>query len=101
MCAENSRLYTVCTWPKKSSVAKLRWLLALTGLFWLGLWPVLVVAAPAGGALANRTYAVRSWDTDQGLPNNSIISMVQSRDGYLWLGTLNGLVRFDGVSFKT
>jgi ligand-binding sensor domain-containing protein/signal transduction histidine kinase len=101
MCAENSRLYTVGPWPKKSSVAKLRWLLAFTGLLWLGLRPVSVVAAPSGSALADRTYAVRSWDTDQGLPNNSIIAMVQSRDGYLWLGTLNGLVRFDGVSFKT
>jgi signal transduction histidine kinase/streptogramin lyase len=67
----------------------------IAGLLWLGLSPV-----PVAAALSNRTYAVRSWDTDHGLPNNSIISMVQSRDGYLWLGTLNGLVRFDGVNFK-
>lgn len=80
-------------------MAKLRWLLALAGLL-PGLWPA-SAAAPNGGALSNRTYAVRSWDTDAGLPHNSIISMVQTRDGYLWLGTLNGLVRFDGVSFKT
>ena len=81
-------------------MAKLPWLLALSGLFWLGLRPVSAAAALDGGALSNRTYAVRSWDTDDGLPHNSIISMVQTRDGYLWLGTLNGLVRFDGVSFK-
>ena len=81
-------------------MAKLPWLLAITGLCWLGLRPVSAAAAPDGGALSNRTYAVRTWTTDEGLPNNSILAMVQSRDGYLWLGTLNGLVRFDGVSFK-
>lgn len=40
-----------------------------------------------------------SWQTDQGLPQNSVISMTQSHDGYLWLATFNGLVRFDGVRF--
>jgi streptogramin lyase len=33
------------------------------------------------------------------LPQSSIIALTQTRDGYLWLGTLNGLVRFDGVRF--
>ena len=32
-------------------------------------------------------------------PENTIIALTQTRDGYLWLGTLNGLVRFDGVRF--
>src|SRR6476469_3530330 len=44
-------------------------------------------------------YLVDSWQTDQGLPQNSVISMTQSHDGYLWLATFNGLVRFDGVRF--
>ncbi len=44
-------------------------------------------------------YAVRVWETEDGLPQNSVIAMTQTRDGYLWLGTLNGLVRFDGVRF--
>ena len=96
----NSLLYTARGGAKKSSVAKLRWLLALAGLWWPALQPAVWAAAPTNGALSNRTYAVRSWTTDEGLPNNSILAMVQSRDGYLWLGTLNGLVRFDGVSFK-
>jgi signal transduction histidine kinase/ligand-binding sensor domain-containing protein len=34
-----------------------------------------------------------------GLPQSSVIAMAQTHDGYLWLGTLNGLVRFDGNSF--
>ncbi|MBI5215294.1 MAG: hypothetical protein HY960_06035 [Ignavibacteriae bacterium] len=39
------------------------------------------------------------WQTEEGLPQNSISSITQTRDGYLWLGTLEGLVRFDGVRF--
>lgn len=39
------------------------------------------------------------WTTDNGLPQDTIWSIVQTRDGYLWLGTEGGLVRFDGVRF--
>jgi ligand-binding sensor domain-containing protein/signal transduction histidine kinase len=39
------------------------------------------------------------WQTEDGLPQNSISTITQTRDGYLWLGTLEGLVRFDGVRF--
>ncbi len=44
-------------------------------------------------------FAIRAWETDDGLPRNSVLALTQSRDGYLWLGTLNGLVRFDGLRF--
>ncbi len=40
-----------------------------------------------------------SWNNKEGLPQSSVISIIQTRDGYLWLGTLNGLVRFDGSRF--
>lgn len=46
-------------------------------------------------------FSSRSWQTDEGLPQNSVISLVQTRDGYLWLGTTRGLARFDGVRFKS
>ncbi len=39
------------------------------------------------------------WQTDQGLPQNSVNAILQTRDGYLWLGTYQGLVRFDGQRF--
>jgi signal transduction histidine kinase/CheY-like chemotaxis protein/ligand-binding sensor domain-containing protein len=39
------------------------------------------------------------WETQDGLPQNSIRAITQTRDGYLWLGTPSGLVRFDGVRF--
>jgi len=45
-------------------------------------------------------YSFDSWTTDNGLPQNSIYSIIQTRDGYLWMTTFDGLVRFDGVQFK-
>ena len=45
-------------------------------------------------------YSFDVWQTEQGLPQDSVTSVVQTREGYLWLGTYNGLVRFDGVRFK-
>src|SRR5258708_37020704 len=44
-------------------------------------------------------FIIDSWNTEKGLPQSSVISVIQTRDGYLWLGTLNGLVRFDGNKF--
>jgi len=44
-------------------------------------------------------YGHRLWTNENGLPQNSILAITQTRDGYLWLGTQAGLVRFDGVSF--
>ena len=44
-------------------------------------------------------YSHQIWQAREGLPQNSIHAMLQSRDGYLWLGTQEGLVRFDGVQF--
>lgn len=39
------------------------------------------------------------WTSDAGLPQNTIEAIVQTRDGYLWMGTEEGLARFDGVRF--
>jgi signal transduction histidine kinase/ligand-binding sensor domain-containing protein len=44
-------------------------------------------------------YIHQSWQTAQGLPQNSILSLAQTPDGYLWIGTELGLTRFDGVRF--
>ena len=44
-------------------------------------------------------YRFDSWTTDNGLPQNSVFSIQQTSDGYLWLTTFDGLVRFDGVRF--
>lgn len=44
-------------------------------------------------------YQIQSWTTDDGLPQNTVRSIVQTPDGYLWMTTLDGLARFDGVRF--
>ena len=44
-------------------------------------------------------YGHRAWQTENGLPQNTVHSVVQTRDGYIWLATEGGLVRFDGVQF--
>jgi signal transduction histidine kinase/CheY-like chemotaxis protein/ligand-binding sensor domain-containing protein len=46
-------------------------------------------------------YVHDVWQIDQGLPQNSVLAMAQTRDGYLWIGTEAGLARFDGVAFTT
>lgn len=43
---------------------------------------------------------IRSWGTGSGLPQNTVNAIAQTIDGYLWLGTLDGLARFDGIRFK-
>lgn len=45
-------------------------------------------------------YSIQTWTTENGLPQNSINDIVQTNDGYLWLATFDGLVRFDGLKFE-
>jgi ligand-binding sensor domain-containing protein/signal transduction histidine kinase len=44
-------------------------------------------------------YLIDTWQAEHGLPQNTVTCITQTRDGYLWLGTFNGLARFDGVRF--
>jgi ligand-binding sensor domain-containing protein/signal transduction histidine kinase len=46
-------------------------------------------------------YGHQVWRTDSGLPQNTVHAVLQTRDGYLWLGTDGGLVRFDGMDMVT
>jgi signal transduction histidine kinase/ligand-binding sensor domain-containing protein len=48
-------------------------------------------------ALTQYSHVV--WQEKNGLPNDMVGAIHQTRDGYLWFGTLNGLARFDGVRF--
>lgn len=62
-----------------------------------------LVALPASAAhpalRTDQNYVIDAWETDDGLPENSATAIVQTPDGYLWFGTFNGLVRFNGVQF--
>jgi signal transduction histidine kinase/ligand-binding sensor domain-containing protein len=54
-----------------------------------------VVCSPVGAA----DYLIDLWTSDNGLPDSSVTAIAQTPDGYLWMGTYNGLARFDGVQF--
>ncbi len=65
----------------------------LCALFLAGPAAALDPARPVG------EYGFQSWGSREGLPQNTINGIAQTRDGYLWLATRSGLVRFDGVRF--
>ncbi len=44
-------------------------------------------------------YAQRHWSTEDGLPQSTVQALAQTRDGFLWIGTQEGLARFDGTHF--
>ena len=46
-------------------------------------------------------YMHDAWGIEQGLPQNTVHAIIQTKNGYLWLGTQEGLARFDGYRFKT
>ncbi|MFZ2493462.1 MAG: two-component regulator propeller domain-containing protein [Thermoanaerobaculia bacterium] len=46
-------------------------------------------------------YRMDGWKTQQGLPMDTVQCLLQTRDGYLWIGTGGGLARFDGIRFVT
>ncbi|MCX6545984.1 MAG: diguanylate cyclase [Acidobacteria bacterium] len=50
-------------------------------------------------ARALTQYQNDRWQTEQGLPQSTVQALAQTRDGYLWVGTLEGLARFDGIRF--
>jgi signal transduction histidine kinase/ligand-binding sensor domain-containing protein len=62
---------------------------------------LLAVLAGRSQTVQNNEYLETVWTNEQGLPQNSVTSMIQTRDGYLWLGTFGGLSRFDGIKFTT
>ena len=63
-------------------------------------WSILLAAMLVLGQCraGDSPFIVDSWGTADDLPQSSVIALAQTHDGYLWLGTLNGLVRFDGNS---
>src|SRR6266481_2962315 len=45
-------------------------------------------------------YIRDRWGAEQGFPKGPVYAITQTADGYLWIGTEAGLVRFDGMSFR-
>ena len=72
-----------------------KWILAFVALFY---------GFTSSGAIAKRDiprYHDQLWQVADGLPSAQVRAIVQSSTGYLWLGTLEGLARFDGIKFTT
>ncbi len=66
-------------------------ILALSMLLW---------HVPAAG-LDLRYYHQQAWSTDQGLPQDTVRQILQTADGFIWIGTEDGLARYDGANFTT
>jgi ligand-binding sensor domain-containing protein len=64
---------------------------------------LLLMAVPAVWSQSGvrESSVVTHWGMAQGLPQSSVNDILQTRDGYIWLATFGGLVRFDGVNFTT
>ncbi|MBZ5605206.1 MAG: hypothetical protein LAO79_23150 [Acidobacteriia bacterium] len=79
---------------KSSNICRDRWLIAAA---------IVCLAADCRAVDPNRTssqYVRETWGTDRGFPRGPVYSINQTSDGYLWIGTEKGLVRFDGLNFR-
>ena len=69
--------------------------------FFLSFWVQAQQMKPQGLSSDKRLsqFVVDHWDNEKGLPYNNVNHVTQSSDGYLWLSTFDGLIRFDGQKF--
>src|SRR5947208_15651346 len=92
--------------PLYARTTMVKMILALTRSIAIGLVSCLagicLLVARAGGSesnVAESGSAIRTWRSVDGLPADSVTAIIQTRDGFLWVGRSAGLVRFDGTSF--
>jgi ligand-binding sensor domain-containing protein/signal transduction histidine kinase len=62
-------------------------------------WGTVFLQSVQGAVQVDRSYLHRIWQFEDGLPQNTVQAMLQTKDGYLWIATQKGLARFDGISF--
>jgi signal transduction histidine kinase/ligand-binding sensor domain-containing protein len=60
---------------------------------------VVIFQLTATAAPTDSSWYARTWETEDGLPNNNVNSLAQTPDGFIWVATPLGLTRFDGVTF--
>jgi diguanylate cyclase (GGDEF)-like protein len=72
--------------------------------WWRVVAPLLLLWCGAAAALDPQArfhnYVIDNWNIESGLPQISVISITQDGPGYMWIGTQNGIARFDGVHFS-
>ena len=78
-----------------------RWRAILFALLWLAPLTASLLARNTGHDFHSSLTGFHAdvWKTAEGLPQNTVPAILQSKDGYLWAGTELGLVRFDGFHF--
>jgi signal transduction histidine kinase/ligand-binding sensor domain-containing protein len=54
----------------------------------------------AAEASSDSSYFARAWTAEDGLPENKVVGVAQTSDGFLWVATQGGVVRFDGLRFQ-
>lgn len=59
-----------------------------------------IISVPSFSQVVSPGYTIKNWTIEDGLPVSSVNNIIQAENGYLWLSTNGGLVRFDGVNFK-
>jgi signal transduction histidine kinase/ligand-binding sensor domain-containing protein len=76
-------------------------LLALSGICWC----FILLGIPDQSAGQTRPvsddYSIKTWDSEENLSGSTVTAITQTPDGYLWVGTYEGLTRFDGVNSDT
>src|SRR5579862_8508407 len=95
------RIQAICALPLAETSRRLARRSLLT---WAaGCCVVLAISPPARSldpSTALPSYARQTWVMENGLPQNTVTALLQTQDGFLWLGTEAGLVRFDGSGFQ-
>jgi diguanylate cyclase (GGDEF)-like protein len=92
----------------RSRLALSPWLARRVSFSWLVVaWLVSGLALPTLAKTLDPTQQslsqlrVETWQTEQGLPLNTVQGLHQTQSGHLWVGTAGGIARFDGVRFTT
>ena len=71
-------------------------------VFLAGLCAVAGVCARAQAQIkgaASEGFGHQAWSSENGLPQNSVHQILQTRDGYIWIATEGGVARFNGIQF--
>src|SRR5580700_9098971 len=92
-------------WPEENFLAvaradsQIRGIRVATAKWWAVQLTFLLAVCVAQADSKLGDFTITRWTRENGLPGNSVTCLVQTRDGFLWVGTTTGLARFDGVKF--
>jgi ligand-binding sensor domain-containing protein/signal transduction histidine kinase len=104
--AAQHSLQRLSHWQAQPSAVRFPRHVFLAVLIFMGLWAGGRTQAQEPAAQRSVTgeenwnYTIRSWQSQDGLPEETVQAFAQTADGYLWVGTSGGLLRFDGARFS-